>query len=185
MLKHAARVGVLLLNSSPARAFRLPAQATSLGSALSAAETAFLKGKVPEARLSAEHLLAHATGLRERSRLFGRDDEPLAADARASFEEMCMQRLRRTPVQYIVGDWDFHELTLRVAPPVLIPRPETEELVELVLAAARGPATAAAEAGASFRILDVGYTHICIYIYIYPFHSVWHCCGPGCDKRLH
>lgn len=148
-------VGVLLAHS-PARAFRLPAQATSFGSALSAAEKAFLAGDVPEARLSAEYLLAHAAGLRERSGLFRLGGEPLPEAVRGPFEEMCLQRLRRTPVQYIVGDWDFHELTLRLSPPVLIPRPETEELVELVLASTRGPAAAAAAAGRDFRILDVG-----------------------------
>ena len=40
-------------------------------------------------------------------------------------------------MQYILGDWDFHGLTLELEPPVFIPRPETEELVELVLAGQR------------------------------------------------
>ncbi len=109
--------GVLLLHA-PARSFRLPARATSFGSALSAAEEAFLGGDVPEARLSAEHLLASAAGLRDRSRLLPLGAERLPESAREAFEGMCARRLRRAPVQYIVGDWDFHELTLRVAPPV-------------------------------------------------------------------
>lgn len=37
------------------------------------------------------------------------------------------------PVQYILGEWDFHCLTLKVVPPVFIPRPETEQLVELAI----------------------------------------------------
>ena len=37
------------------------------------------------------------------------------------------------PIQYIIGEWDFRDLTLHMKPPVFIPRPETEELVELVL----------------------------------------------------
>jgi methylase of polypeptide subunit release factors len=137
-LSRRVAVGVLLVHA-PARAFRLPAQTTSFGSALSAAEKAFRAGDVPEARLSAEYLLAHAAGLRERSGLFGLRGEPLPEAVRGPFEEMCLQRLRRTPVQYIVGDWDFHQLTLRLSPPVLIPRPETEELVELVLSTAGRP----------------------------------------------
>ncbi|XP_034633317.1 MTRF1L release factor glutamine methyltransferase isoform X2 [Trachemys scripta elegans] len=44
-----------------------------------------------------------------------------------------MKRLQRMPVQYVLGEWDFRELTLKMRPPVFIPRPETEELVSLVL----------------------------------------------------
>eukprot|EP00918_Siedleckia_nematoides_P028358 GHVU01060994.1.p1 GENE.GHVU01060994.1~~GHVU01060994.1.p1 ORF type:complete len:739 (+),score=71.73 GHVU01060994.1:1456-3672(+) len=50
-----------------------------------------------------------------------------------SFLHDCGLRLRRMPIQFILGEWDFRHLTLRVAPPTLIPRPETEQLVELVL----------------------------------------------------
>lgn len=41
--------------------------------------------------------------------------------------------LCRMPVQYIIGEWDFRDLTLKLVPPVFIPRPETEILVDLVL----------------------------------------------------
>ncbi|KAK3589466.1 hypothetical protein CHS0354_030588 [Potamilus streckersoni] len=47
-------------------------------------------------------------------------------------EEFCKQRLQRVPVQYILGEWDFHSLTLKMRPPVFIPRPETEELASHV-----------------------------------------------------
>lgn len=49
------------------------------------------------------------------------------------FEKLCDCRLARMPVQYIVGEWDFRDLKLTMQPPVFIPRPETEELVELIL----------------------------------------------------
>ncbi|KAM6325489.1 MTRF1L release factor glutamine methyltransferase isoform 2-T2 [Podargus strigoides] len=42
-------------------------------------------------------------------------------------------RLERMPVQYVLGEWDFRDLTLKMRPPVFIPRPETEELVSLVV----------------------------------------------------
>lgn len=49
------------------------------------------------------------------------------------FEQLCECRMARMPVQYIVGEWDFCDLVLKMKPPVFIPRPETEELVELIL----------------------------------------------------
>ncbi|KAJ0068935.1 hypothetical protein NL108_015174, partial [Boleophthalmus pectinirostris] len=47
--------------------------------------------------------------------------------------KLCAKRLKRMPVQYVIGEWDFRDLTLKMRPPVFIPRPETEELVEIVL----------------------------------------------------
>lgn len=49
------------------------------------------------------------------------------------FERLCECRIARMPVQYIIGEWDFCDLVLKMVPPVFIPRPETEELVELIL----------------------------------------------------
>lgn len=49
------------------------------------------------------------------------------------FEQLCECRIARMPIQYIVGEWEFRDLVLKMQPPVFIPRPETEELVELVL----------------------------------------------------
>lgn len=49
------------------------------------------------------------------------------------FEKLCECRMARMPVQYIIGEWDFCDLVLKMVPPVFIPRPETEELVELIL----------------------------------------------------
>lgn len=49
------------------------------------------------------------------------------------FEQLCEARLAKMPVQYIIREWDFCDIKLRVLPPVFIPRPETEELVELIL----------------------------------------------------
>eukprot|EP00177_Eucheuma_denticulatum_P008680 GFKZ01015781.1.p1 GENE.GFKZ01015781.1~~GFKZ01015781.1.p1 ORF type:complete len:337 (-),score=39.37 GFKZ01015781.1:2233-3243(-) len=67
----------------------------------------------------------------------------------ALFVDLCHQRqYLRTPVQYLVGHWDFHHITLKLKPPVLIPRPETEQLVQFVLDDPSLPSTA--------NILDVG-----------------------------
>lgn len=48
------------------------------------------------------------------------------------FEKLCECRVAHMPVQYIIGEWDFCDLILKMVPPVFIPRPETEELVELI-----------------------------------------------------
>lgn len=52
---------------------------------------------------------------------------------REKFEKFCECKMARMPIQYIIGEWDFRDLTLLMQPPVFIPRPETEELVELIL----------------------------------------------------
>lgn len=140
--------------ASSVAAYTLPPSCRTLGAALHAAEQTFDQKGVPEALLSAEHLLTRAAGLGTlRSALAQQLDEPLGEEVRTRFEGMCEQRLRRVPVQYILGDWDFHALTLSIAPPVLIPRPETEQLVELVL---ETHADLDGDAAAPPRLLDVG-----------------------------
>lgn len=63
-------------------------------------------------------------------------ETPVASDVSAAVEQMVSRRARHEPVQYIVGGWDFRGLSLRLRPPVFIPRPETEQLVGLILASA-------------------------------------------------
>ena len=48
------------------------------------------------------------------------------------FEKLCKQRIERTPLQYIIGEWDFRYLNLQMKAPVFIPRPETEVLIEFI-----------------------------------------------------
>lgn len=107
---------------------------------------------VPEPDASAEHLLAHALGSRSRGVLAARADEPLAPAQAAHFASMVCERLDRKPVQMIVGEWSFLELTLAVRAPTLVPRPETEELVELALERC----AALRDGGRPPRVLDVG-----------------------------
>lgn len=134
-------------------AFRLP-PAPTVASALRMATAAFHDGLVPEAALSAEHLLARAAGFGNDRAALGRNGQDvLSIEAKLEFEQMCALRLKRTPVQYILGDWDFHQLTLALRAPVLIPRPETEELVEHVLKSHARPER---ETEAARTILDVG-----------------------------
>ncbi|QWP78818.1 peptide chain release factor N(5)-glutamine methyltransferase [Lysobacter sp. K5869] len=80
----------------------------------------------------AELLLAHALG-RSRSWLFAHDDHAVEAEARARFAELLERRAAGEPVAYLLGRRGFWRFDLRVSPATLIPRPETERLVELAL----------------------------------------------------
>ncbi|CAM9444639.1 unnamed protein product, partial [Phaeothamnion confervicola] len=92
---------------------------------------------VTDPRQSAEELLAKAAGFssaRDLLRATPRS-EPLrlAPPQWDEFARLCRRRAQHEPVQYLVGEWDFHDVVLSVEPPVLIPRPETEELIQMVL----------------------------------------------------
>lgn len=85
-------------------------------------------------RLSAEWLLAGATGL-TRIEAYAYFDRPLTDDERSTLRESVRRRATGEPLQYILGEAAFRHLTLKVDPSVLIPRPETEILVDQALEA--------------------------------------------------
>ncbi|MCX7822457.1 MAG: peptide chain release factor N(5)-glutamine methyltransferase [Syntrophobacterales bacterium] len=92
--------------------------------------TEYFKKKGIEApRSEAEILLAHTLGLR-RIDLYLRHDQPLSPEELASFREVVRRRIAREPSQYIIGSKEFWSMDFEVNPSVLIPRPETELLVE-------------------------------------------------------
>lgn len=95
----------------------------------------------------AELLLAHALG-KNRSWLFAHADDPVADDAHGIFLGLLQRRITGEPVAYLTGTRGFWTLDLEVNPATLVPRPETELLVELALA--RIPADAAV------RVADLG-----------------------------
>ena len=92
----------------------------------------FTQRGIPSPRLSIEWLLADALQTR-RLNLYVQHDRPLAAAELAVVRDYVRQRARHVPLQYITGSTSFYNAEIRVAPGVLIPRPETEELVELIL----------------------------------------------------
>jgi release factor glutamine methyltransferase len=98
-------------------------------------------------RLDAELLLAH-TLRRHRIELYTDFDRPLSRQEVDAYREVVARRARHEPVAYILGEWGFRRLTLNVDRRALIPRPETEIVVERALAHLRG-----LEAPA---VLDVG-----------------------------
>ena len=84
------------------------------------------------ARLDAELLLAHTLG-RQRIDLYTDFDRPLDNGELDGYRELIARRARREPVAYILGEWGFRRLTLAVDSRALIPRPETEIVVERAL----------------------------------------------------
>jgi release factor glutamine methyltransferase len=80
----------------------------------------------------AELLLLHILQI-PRTSLIAHPGRELSATQRTAYEDSIARRLHHEPVQYITGQQEFYGLTLKVAPAVLIPRPETEHLVEAVL----------------------------------------------------
>lgn len=91
---------------------------------------------VPEPRLQTELLLAHCLGL-ARLDLYLQYDRPLDTSELGRFRPLLQRRARREPLQYITGLTAFRELVLETDARALIPRPETEGLVEEVLAWSR------------------------------------------------
>ena len=83
-------------------------------------------------RLDAQWLLGHLLG-RPRSWLLAHDDEPLSADAHAAWPGLLARRAAGEPLAYVTGECEFCGLRLHVSPAVLVPRPETELLVQWAL----------------------------------------------------
>src|SRR5580658_3690492 len=117
-------------------------------------QTAILQGTklledeaIAAPRLTAEVLLMHALQ-KERSYLYAHSDEELGEIAWIHYGRYLHERMKGKPTQYITGRQEFYGLRFRVTPDVLIPRPETEHLVEALLA--RVPHYAA------LRVADVG-----------------------------
>jgi release factor glutamine methyltransferase len=92
----------------------------------------FTSHKLENPRASAEILLARALNLK-RIDLYIKYDQPLVEHELARFKAMIKRRVNREPVAYIVGEKEFWSMTLEVTKDVLIPRPETECLVEAAL----------------------------------------------------
>jgi release factor glutamine methyltransferase len=109
-----------------------PATVGSVRDALAGASEALAAAGVDAARLDAELLLAEATGW-DRARFAAEPEAGVPAAAARRFGETVRRRLRREPVAYVLGRKGFRHLELAVDSRVLVPRPETELLVELAL----------------------------------------------------
>ncbi|XP_017354825.1 MTRF1L release factor glutamine methyltransferase isoform X7 [Cebus imitator] len=116
----------------------------------------FEKKGVPEARESSEYIVAHVLGAKTFQSLRpALRTQHLTSQQLQYIQELSSRRLQRMPVQYILGEWDFQGLSLKMVPPVFIPRPETEELVEWVLEEVAQRSHAVGSPGSPL-ILEVG-----------------------------
>jgi len=118
----------------------------------------YLKDKgVETGRLDAEWLLATALDV-ERLQLYLQYDRPLSSEEREAFKPLLRRRAGREPLQYIIGRTGFRQLELKTDPRVLIPRPETEVLVQEVLdwASAGAGSVERVSDGGGGRVWDMG-----------------------------
>jgi release factor glutamine methyltransferase len=120
------------------------AATVSLGYAVRAATSTLSAAGAESPRLDAELLLGEVLGV-DRSRLVLDAAEPIGAEAAAQFDGLVARRAAREPVAYILGRKAFRSILLAVDRRVLIPRPETELLVEMGLTLAGG-----------LRVADIG-----------------------------
>ncbi|MGC9450780.1 MAG: peptide chain release factor N(5)-glutamine methyltransferase [Oceanipulchritudo sp.] len=114
---------------------------------LKKAEDFLARAGLESPRVEAEWLLAGALGCK-RLELYLQWERPLEEELLAGLRGRVRRRAAGEPLQYILGYWDFHDIRLAVRPGVLIPRPETEQLVEKVAGRLEGME--------SPRIVDLG-----------------------------
>jgi release factor glutamine methyltransferase len=129
-----------------------------LKQAVDSAYQLFVENDVPSPRLNAELLLLFVLN-RERAYFYAHPERELTSDEQYRYDEVVRERARGCPTQYITGHQEFWGLDLLVSPAVLIPRPETEHVVETVLDLVKeysfdGPGR--------LRMLDVGTGSGCI-----------------------
>ena len=127
----------------------------------------------PEPRAESEVLLAHVLAI-DRAHLLLERGAPLGARARTAFERCVARRLRREPVAYITGEREFWSLSIRVTSSVLIPRPETETLVQVGLELLEKEGfhggSPGSKRGVRARVIDVGTGSGCVAIALAHTH---------------
>jgi release factor glutamine methyltransferase len=100
--------------------------------ALAAAEQRLAAAGIEGARADAERLAENALGL-SRAELYLEPERPLSAEESVALDQLVARRVHREPLAYVLGEWGFRRLTLKVDARVLVPRPETEVVVQRCL----------------------------------------------------
>jgi release factor glutamine methyltransferase len=126
---------MLVLLSTPLT-FLFPVFTVTLTETLNSASIILSTAGITNARLDAEVLLAHIIQ-KDRVWLITHSSEVLDDKNRLDFDEAIRRRTKREPLQYIIGNQEFWGLEFKVTPDVLIPRPETEFIIEAALAIAQ------------------------------------------------
>lgn len=124
-------------------------------------------------RLSIEWLLSELLDVK-RLDLYLQFDRPLTKDQLSTLRGWVLRRSKQEPLQYITGSTDFHHCTIKVDARVLIPRPETEELVEMVLDENRL---------ANATVVDFGTGSGCIAIALKKARPEWDVIGVDLDQH--
>ncbi len=137
-----------------------PVKPQTAGEMVKLAREFLLKKGIDEARLESELLVAHALGL-DRLRLFLQHDRPLADEEIARARDLLVRRGKREPTAYLTGKREFYGRPFLVGPGALIPRPETELVVDRAREIARGragsgaPLARAADFGTGSGVLAI------------------------------
>jgi len=129
-----------------------------LRDALASAISRFTATHTPSPRMNAELLLMFTLSC-DRAYLYAHPERELTAEEQERYDQALIQRARGVPAQYITGHQEFWGLDFIVSPAVLIPRPETEHVIETALDVER-----ALPSGISLRVVDVGTGSGCIAI---------------------
>ena len=143
----------------PGGAFAMVTTTHTVMSVLRAAEDWLAARAVDAPRRSAELLLGKVLGL-DRLALYLQHDRPLDGGERDAMRALLLRRGRREPVAYLLGEWSFRGHLLEVTPAVLIPRPETEELVDQALPLLR-PRTRVVDLGTGSGALAIALALAC------------------------
>lgn len=98
----------------------------------------FEKKGVPDARLDAEYIISHGLGMKSRMDLYLNFEKPLTATELDTLRPLVARRANREPLQHIVGDTSFRGHIVKCDPRALIPRPETESLVDMAIERLKG-----------------------------------------------
>lgn len=132
----------------------------TIGRILKWTEQYFKQKNIESPRLDAEVLLSHILG-RERIYLYVHFDEPLEPTELARYREAIKQRVQRVPVAYIIGEKEFMGLTFKVTADTLVPRPDTEILVQAAVERlrARGEAPRFADIGTGSGTICLSVLH--------------------------
>jgi release factor glutamine methyltransferase len=134
----------------------------TLREALTSATSRLTAANAPSPRMNAETLLMFTLGC-DRAYLYGHPERELAGEEKTRYDEALAERARGVPAQYITGHQEFWGMDFIVSPAVLIPRPETEQVIETVLKLAGEKLKAADRSPRSTQaIVDVGTGSGCI-----------------------